>query len=82
MKKEAGKKLEIEVRGVLGAATTYRQGGSVRIILPKRVTKYYSMKLDEEEGSIITLMFVETDKGIFLQTTDDVHKDSSKDTNF
>jgi hypothetical protein len=34
------KKTEIEIRDVLGTAVPFRQGGSLRLIIPKKVVKH------------------------------------------
>ena len=69
MKKEIPKRVEIEVRGTLGAAAPFLQGGSWRITIPRGVVEYYYAKGGRGiEIRRMTLVFVETDHGILVKT--------------
>lgn len=65
------------MRRVIGAATPYRQGGSLRITLPKRLLRIYNLDRwqtpDLESSAFI---FLETDSGILFAPLQDLLKNS------
>jgi len=66
-----GNEVKISVGAVLGIASPFYQGGSLRLTVPKRVIKKY--KLDEKVGKeFFSLIFLEADKGIFMIPLDKV----------
>ncbi len=56
-----------KVRGILGAASPYMQGGSLRITLPRQIARVYGLdrwSLKELDRKVF--VFLETDQGILL----------------
>jgi len=63
--------VKISVGQVLGIASPFYQGGSLRLTIPKKVAKKY--KLEEKIGKeFFSLIFLEADKGIFMIPLDKV----------
>ena len=61
------KEARIEIRGVIGAASPFRQGGSLRIILPKRIAKMYNLeKWQMSELENYAFVFLDTNLGILI----------------
>ena len=65
-------KVKIEVKRVIGSQTPFWQGGSLRIILPKRIVRKYckvGLRADLMRSGIdeIPFVFIETDKGILMK---------------
>ncbi len=57
--------VKIKVNGILGMASPFYQGGSLRLTLPKQVVKKY--KLSEKIGKgFFSLIFLEAENGIFV----------------
>jgi hypothetical protein len=59
--------ITLKVRRMLGAASPYVQGGSLRITLPRQISSVYGLdkrSLRELERKVF--VFFETDKGILL----------------
>ncbi|MGQ9718608.1 MAG: hypothetical protein ACUVWK_01965 [Nitrososphaerales archaeon] len=59
--------VKIEIKGIIGAASPFRQGGSMRIILPKKMAKVYNLErwqLYELES--YAFVFIETNLGILI----------------
>jgi hypothetical protein len=55
--------LTLEIIGVLGAATMFRQWGALRIVFPREMQDRASTKLSLGRT---TYVFVQTDKGLLL----------------
>ena len=57
--------IKLRIRGILGVAQPFWQGGALRLTIPKRARKKYA--LDEKVGEeFFALIFLETDRGILL----------------
>ena len=67
------KKTEIEIRDVLGTAVPFRQGGSRRLIIPKKVVKHPIFNGAEMQDAE-ELAFVDTDMGVLLRPLKDLLK--------
>jgi antitoxin component of MazEF toxin-antitoxin module len=60
--------VEIMQKDVIGVANLFKQGGSLRLILPKRVVR--KLGLDDRhfgDDDDVTLVFVESENGILIQ---------------
>ena len=63
--------VKISIGGILGIASPFYQGGSLRLTIPKRVVTKY--RLEEKVGKeFFSLIFIEADKGIFMIPLDKV----------
>ncbi len=63
----AQEEITLKMRRVLGAASPYSQGGSLRITLPRQVAQMYGLeKWSFKELEKKVFVFVETDKGILV----------------
>ncbi|NWG09601.1 MAG: hypothetical protein HXX80_04760 [Nitrososphaerales archaeon] len=61
------KEVKIEIRGIIGAASPFKQGGSMRIILPKKIGKVYNLdRWQMHELESCTFVFIETNFGILI----------------
>lgn len=70
--------LKVKIVGIIGAASPFWQGGSIRIILPKRVGWVYGLKRsDLRELENFTFIFLETDKGILMCPLENLVKDET-----
>lgn len=64
LKKEV--EIKIKIEKVLGESPPFKQGGSWRLVIPRRVVKEY--KIDEllSNKEYFGFIFLKTDKGILL----------------
>jgi len=69
------KETKIITERVLGAASIFRQGGSLRLILPKRAFAILKIQKNVEESDFSTVILLATDKGILLRPLDDYLND-------
>jgi hypothetical protein len=69
------KDVRITVQRILGAASIFRQGGSLRVILPKKALGALKMPRDPEESEIPTVILIATDKGILMRQLSDYLQD-------
>lgn len=71
------KEIKIRITGVLGAATVFSQGGSLRLILPKRARLLLEStdfdKDDDSEKKTITVIVLNSDKGLLLTSLKKYH---------
>jgi hypothetical protein len=59
--------VSLQVRKVWGAVTPYRQGGSIRVTLPKELGRRFGIEFREpQEAARPTLLLFESDAGILL----------------
>lgn len=63
---------------VLGAATVFKQGGSLRLIIPKKASAYLKIPRDPEESEYPTVVLVATEKGILLRPLSDLLEDEGR----
>jgi hypothetical protein len=62
-----GRELKAKIVRILGAASPYSQGGSLRITLPKQIARVYGLqKWSAGELEKKVFVFIETDQGILL----------------
>jgi len=69
------KEVKIIVRGVLSAVTIFRQGGSLRLILPKKSFSLLRFNDEPSSSESSTAIVLETNKGILIMSLDDYLKD-------
>lgn len=76
------KETKIIIDRVLGAASVFRQGGSLRLILPKKAFVLLKIPRDPDASSdFSTVILVATDKGILMRPlTDYLSDDDMKGT--
>lgn len=71
------KEAKIVIERVLGAASVFRQGGSLRLILPKRA--FVLLKIprnpDDDSSDFSTVILVATNKGILMRPLADYLSD-------
>lgn len=68
--------VKIVVQRVLGAASVFRQGGSLRLILPKKAFAPLKIPRDPDDASdFSTVILVATDKGILMRPLSDYLED-------
>jgi hypothetical protein len=71
------KEVKITIQRVLGAASVFRQGGSLRLILPKRSFALLKIPRDPDDFSdFSTVILVATDKGILMRLLSDYLEDA------
>ncbi len=64
---EMAKEVTIEVRGLIGTASPFRQGGSIRIVLPKKIARAYNtQRPSSSELEDVTFFFIATNIGILM----------------
>lgn len=67
-KSHSTKKVEIEIRRVLGSTTVFMQGGSLRLVLPRRAARVLGIHDPEDvDPDDLTFFLLETNKGIILR---------------
>lgn len=64
--------VELKIKGPLGVAKPFQQGGVWRLTIPKRVVEKYGLKNKMKDEGFFTYIFLETDKGLFLLPLDKV----------
>lgn len=65
--------ITLKVRRILGAASPYMQGGSLRITLPRQIAEAYGLdrrSLKEMERKVF--VFLETDQGMLVMPLEKV----------
>ena len=68
--------LKVEIVGIIGAASPFWQGGSIRITLPKRLGRTYGLgRKENRELENFTFIFIETDKGVLISPMQEVLQD-------
>lgn len=72
---EKEKAVKLKIRRVLGAATIFRQGGSLRVILPKKAFSFLNMPREPDDTELSTVILIGTDKGILVRLLPDFVKD-------
>jgi hypothetical protein len=61
------RRVPLAVRRILGTATPYHQGGSLRVILPREVVRAYGLEdRHRDEVAKVSLVFIETDLGVLV----------------
>ncbi len=69
------KQVTITITGLMGTATPFRQGGSLRIVLPRKIARAYNIvKLSSDEIEEVTFFFIGTDIGVLMCTLSDLSK--------
>ena len=75
------KEVKLALQRVLGAASVFRQGGSLRLILPKKSYAYLKIPRDTDDNEYSTVILIATDKGILMRSlTDYLGDDDMKET--
>lgn len=69
------KEVKLVLQRVLAAASVFRQGGSLRLILPKRSYKLLKILKETDESDVSTVIMIETNKGILLRPLADYLED-------
>ncbi|MEM2914611.1 MAG: hypothetical protein QXH91_04340 [Candidatus Bathyarchaeia archaeon] len=64
-------KIEVKIKGPLGVAKPFRQGGTWRITIPKRAVKEHDLEVKTKK-EYFSYIFVDTDKGLLLLPLDKV----------
>ena len=64
----------IEIRDLIGTASPFKQGGSLRITLPKKIARGFAGRVSLEELQEATLFFVGTNVGILMCTLSDLQR--------
>lgn len=69
------KEIRIEIRDLLGTASPFKQGGSLRIVLPKRITRLYNIER-RPSGEIgdVTFFFIATNIGVLMCSLSELSK--------
>jgi hypothetical protein len=77
------KEVKISIQKVIGAATVFKQGGSLRLILPKIAFALLRIPKDpdREESDFSTVILIATSKGILVRALEDYLKDQDMKEN-
>jgi hypothetical protein len=67
--------VKIKIQKVLGAASIFRQGGSLRVILPRKSFALLNMPKDPDESDYSTVILIATNKGILMRSLNDFLQD-------
>ena len=67
--------IRVKLQRVLGAASIFKQGGSLRVILPKRSFSLLKMPREPDESDFATVILIATDKGILMRPLSDFLQD-------
>lgn len=72
---EMAKEITIEVRGLIGTASPFRQGGSIRIALPRKMARAFSVQRSSSgELEDVTFFFIATNIGILMCSLADLSR--------
>ena len=69
------KEVKVTVRRVMGAATVFMQGGSLRLVLPKKLVRTLGIDQEDIDSEQNTFIVLETDKGLILRPVKDYLSD-------
>jgi hypothetical protein len=71
------KEVKIVIERVLTAATVFRQGGSFRLVLPKKAAAFLKIERNtiDEDLSSPTVILLATTKGILMRSLEEHLKD-------
>ena len=69
------KEVKVTVRRVMGAATVFMQGGSLRLVLPKKLVRMLGVDQEDIDSEQNTFIILETDKGLILRPVKDYLSD-------
>jgi|GEM_PF-6194208 len=58
-------KIEVKIKGIVGVAKPFRQGGVWRLTIPKRAAKKHDLE-HKTRKEFFSYIFLETDKGLLL----------------
>jgi len=59
-------KVEVKIKGPLGVAKPFPQGGVWRLTIPKKAVKEYNLEEKTKRKEFFSYLFLDTDKGILL----------------
>ncbi len=67
------KEIRVVIERVLGAASIFRQGGSLRLFLPKKAFRFLNIprEVDEDSSENLTVILIATDRGIIIRPLED-----------
>jgi hypothetical protein len=70
-----GREVKLTIIKVLGAASLFSQGGSLRLILPKSASRLLGARIngfdEEDESDKLTFILIATSKGLILRLLQD-----------
>lgn len=66
----------IRIGGLIGVASPFRQGGSLRLTLPRRIARKYAPRGSELEDLEFPVFFIETNIGVLMCTWSDLTRRS------
>jgi hypothetical protein len=69
------KQVTVVVERVLGAVSLFKQGGSMRLILPKKALSSLKISKDSEEVDSSSVILIATDKGLLMRPLADFIED-------
>ncbi len=69
------KQVTVVVERVLGAVSLFKQGGSLRVILPKKALSSLKISKEWEELDSSTVILIATDKGLLMRPLADYIED-------
>ena len=71
-----GIELKITALKILGAASIFEQGGSLRLVIPKKILRYLNVTLDpDDQDENATVILIVTDRGILIRPLSDLLRD-------
>ena len=62
----------VEILGLIGTASPFKQGGSLRLTLPKRIARVLLTRSSAETLEDVTFFFIRTNMGILMCTLSDL----------
>lgn len=69
------KEIKVVIDRVIGSATVFRQGPTMRFIFPKRTEKFLGLDQEGSEGDNPSVVIIKTNKGILLRELKDFVND-------
>ncbi len=71
------REIAIQILDLLGTAAPFKQGGSLRITLPKKMARTYASKSPKEVLEDVTFFFIRTNMGVLMCTLADLSSNVS-----
>jgi len=71
------REIAIQIVDLLGTAAPFKQGGSLRITLPKKMARAYTSKSPKEVLEDVTFFFIRTNMGVLMCTLADLSRNVS-----
>jgi hypothetical protein len=69
------KRIIVVLERVLGAASLFKQGGSLRLIIPRKALSSLRLSKESEDMDTCSVILIATDKGLLVRSLSDYIED-------